>query len=289
MSEPSPVRRITCENPSPMTLQGTNTYVIGGDQAPAVVIIDPGPADHPEHLAQVRAVVGPRRVSQILVTHRHADHTGAAVSFSEAFAAPVRGHSPAQCIGVAGRPAEPLRDQESIELGGLRLRVLHTPGHTSDSVCLWLHAAGDHGSTDHGVTDHGITDQGALAPGEQAMFTGDTILGEGTTMLDHPDGTLTDYLGSLRRLGEYAQARLLPAHGPEQPSVAAAAERYLTHRLERLDQVRSLLTAAESDGVTLDAEALGVRIYGERSALPAGITTKIAAAQLQHLQHLGER
>ncbi|MGJ9372707.1 MBL fold metallo-hydrolase [Nesterenkonia sp. CF4.4] len=279
MSEPSPVQRVTCENPSPMTLQGTNTYIVGGTQAPSVVIIDPGPADHPEHLAQVRAVVGPRRVSQILVTHRHADHTGAAASFSEAFAAPVRGHSPEQCIGASGRPADPLRDEESIELGGLRLRVLHTPGHTSDSVCFWLHGAGDDGAPEHGATP----------PSQQAMFTGDTILGEGTTMLDHPDGTLTDYLGSLRKLSEHAQAELLPAHGPAQPSVAIAAERYLSHRHERLDQVRSLLRAAESNGDTLDAEALGALIYGERSGLPAGITTKIAAAQLEHLQHLGER
>ncbi|MCH8560067.1 MBL fold metallo-hydrolase [Nesterenkonia sp. LB17] len=269
MSQASPVQRITCENPSPMTLQGTNTYVLGADLAQQVVIIDPGPAGHPEHLAQVRAVVGPRRVAQILVTHRHADHTGAAASFSEAFAAPVRGHSREQCIGLPDQPAAALTDGEIIELGGLRLSVLHTPGHTSDSVCFWLHGDADR---------H-----------EQAMFTGDTILGEGTTMLDHPDGTLTDYLQSLRRLSEHARARLLPAHGPAQPSVAEAARRYLAHRIERLEQVRELLRTAENDGTSLDAATLGKLIYGERAGLPAGITTKIAAAQLQHLQHLGER
>ncbi|MGJ9406026.1 MBL fold metallo-hydrolase [Nesterenkonia aurantiaca] len=269
MSESSPVQRITCDNPSPMTLQGTNTYVLGGDQAQEVVIIDPGPADHPVHLAQVRAVVGSRRVAQILVTHRHADHTGAAASFGEAFAAPVRGHSPDQCLGRGEQPAAALSDGETIELGGLRLRVLHTPGHTSDSVCFWL--------------------TGDAEDDEPAMFTGDTILGEGTTMLDHPDGTLTDYLQSLERLSEYAHARLLPAHGPAQPSAAEAAQRYLAHRLERLDQVRELLRTADDEGATLDATALGELIYGQRSGLPAGITTKIAAAQLQHLVHLGER
>ena len=274
MSEPSPVQRITCENPSPMTLQGTNTYVVGGDPASAVVIIDPGPAEHPEHLARVRAAVGLRQVSQILVTHRHADHTGAAASFSEAFAAPVRGHSAEQCIGVPGRSVASLTDGETLDLGELRLSVLHTPGHTSDSVCFWLHDG---------------SGSGAGQASEQAMFTGDTILGEGTTMLDHPDGTLTDYLHSLRRLGEYTQVRLLPAHGPDQPSVAAVAQRYLAHRLARLDQVRALLRAADVDGVTLEAQALGALIYGESSGLPSGITTKIAAAQLQHLEDLGER
>ncbi|MBO0594629.1 MBL fold metallo-hydrolase [Nesterenkonia sp. E16_7] len=276
MSEPSAVQRITCDNPSPMTLQGTNTYVLGGDQAQEVVIIDPGPADHPEHLAQVRAVVGSRRVAQILVTHRHADHTGAAARFGEAFAAPVRGHSPEQCLGRGEQPAAPLTDGETIELGGLRLSVLHTPGHTWDSVCFWLTGDAD-GDGDAGE-GHG-----------PAMFTGDTILGEGTTMLDHPDGTLTDYLQSLERLSEYAQARLLPAHGPAQSSAAEAARRYLAHRLERLDQVRELLRTADDEGATLDATALGELIYGQRSGLPTGITTKIAAAQLQHLVHLGER
>lgn len=274
MSEASPVQRITCDNPSPMTLEGTNTYVLGAEHAQQVVIIDPGPADHPEHLERVRAAVGPRQVSQILVTHRHADHTGAAPSFSDAFAAPVRGHSLQQCIGRDGQPASALTDGETIELDGLRLRVLHTPGHTSDSICFWL---------------RGDPEPGGDGLDEQAMFTGDTILGEGTTMLDHPDGTLTDYLRSLRLLGEHGQARLLPAHGPARPSVAEVAQRYLDHRLERLDQVRGLLRTAEAAGETLDAEALGELIYGAHSGLPAGITTKIAAAQLQHLEHLGER
>lgn len=269
MSQASLVHSITCENPSPMTLQGTNTYVLGGDQARQLIIIDPGPADHPDHLDRVRAVVGDREVAQILLTHRHADHSGAAASFGAAFAAPVRGHSPQQCIDAPGRPAAALTDGEVLELAQLRLSVLHTPGHTSDSVCFWL--------------------QGAAEGVEQAMFTGDTILGEGTTMLDHPDGTLTDFLYSLQRLERYVHARLLPAHGPAQPSVSAAAQRYLIHRQERLDQVRSLLGDAAQRGVTLDAAALGRLIYGERAGLPAGITTKIAAAQLKHLEHLGER
>ncbi|GAA1138417.1 MBL fold metallo-hydrolase [Nesterenkonia lutea] len=268
MPEPSSVKRITCNNPSPMTLQGTNTYVLGAGEGAPVVIVDPGPAGHPEHLAQVRAVVGPRPVTQILVTHRHADHTGAAASFSEAFAAPVRGHSPEQCLGTGTEEAAPLTPGEEIALEGLRLSVLHTPGHTSDSLCFWI--------------------QSGSLPQGQAMLTGDTLLGEGTTMLDHPDGTLTDYLRSLETLRGFGGARMLPAHGPEQPSVAEVAERYLTHRLQRLDQVRALLRETDSDAGRISAAELGGLIYGQRSGLPAGITTKIAAAQLGHLEHLGE-
>ncbi len=252
-----------------MTLQGTNTYVLGGEEVSEAIIVDPGPADHPGHLAQVRAAVGSRTVTQILVTHRHTDHTGAAAEFSEAFAAPVRGHDGAQCLALDSSPAAPLTDGEVLNLGSLHLQVLHTPGHTSDSVSLWL--------------------RDETRAEAEAMITGDTILGEGTTMLDHPDGTLTDYLHSLERLRRYTAARLLPAHGPEQDSVAAVAERYLEHRLQRLDQVRGLLRDADRAETEISAATLGEMIYGERSGLPAGVTTKIAAAQLDHLQRLGER
>lgn len=268
MPEARLVKRITCDNPSPMTLQGTNTYVLRGEEGSEAIIVDPGPADHPGHLAQVRASVGGRTVTQILVTHRHTDHTGAAAEFGGAFAAPVRGHDVAQCRAVDASPAAPLADGEVMELGSLRVQVLHTPGHTSDSVSLWLR-----------------DETGAQ---EETMITGDTILGEGTTMLDHPDGTLTDYLHSLERLRRYTAARLLPAHGPEQESVAAVAERYLNHRLQRLDQVRGLLRDADPGQGELSAATLGEMIYGQRSGLPAGVTTKIAAAQLDHLQRLGE-
>jgi len=255
-----------------MTLQGTNTYLIASPSGAEMVIIDPGPADHPEHLQRVRAAVGDSCVTQILVTHRHNDHTGAAARFSEVFAAPVRGFAAEQCRPVDGSQAgsvSALADGEIISLGELSLTVLHTPGHTYDSVSCLVQTPG----------------RGAQA---EAMLTGDTILGEGTTMLDHPDGTLTDYLQSLQRLSGFTAARLLPAHGPEQPSLAEAAQRYRLHRLQRLDQVRALLAEHGGDSSQMSAESLGQLIYGQRSGLPAGITTKIAAAQLDHLRHLGE-
>lgn len=139
---------------------------------------------------------------------------------------------------------------------------MHTPGHTSDSVCFFL------------------PDEGA----DGAMLTGDTLLGRGTTMLDHPDGTLTDYLASLRHLTEFGDAEMLPAHGPARDFLAETARTYITHREQRLDQVRELVAAHGS----LEAEHLGQLIYGHQTSLPERITTKIAAAQLDHLRHLGD-
>lgn len=282
------IDRIRCDNPSPMTLQGTITHVLGG--ARQVVIVDPGPADHPEHREAVAAAVAGREVSTILVTHRHGDHTGAAAEFARRFDAPVRGADPSWCLaaggghddghddghdgargpsGAVGAPA-PLTDGERLAVDGAVLVVVRTPGHTSDSVSFW-------------VPDDPSDVYGA---GGGAMLTGDTVLGSGTTMLDHPDGTLTDYLASLERLRAHGAARLLPAHGPERESLAAVVDDYLAHRRERLDQVRGLLAA---HGPDLDAVALGRLIYGEDSGLPAGVTTKIAAAQLDHLHRIGER
>ena len=262
MTPTSSVSRVRCANPSPMTLEGTNTYVIGGREDD-VVLIDPGPADHPEHLEAVLEVVAGRRVSQILVTHHHRDHTGAVEAFMERTGAPVRGHAESQCrAGDVGGPPAQLRHGEQLHAGSTSIRVVHTPGHTSDSVCFFL------------------PDEGA----DGAMLTGDTLLGRGTTMLDHPDGTLTDYLASLRHLTEFGDAEMLPAHGPARDSMAETARTYITHREQRLDQVRELVAAHGS----LEAEHLGQLIYEHQTSLPERITTKIAAAQLDHLRHLGD-
>lgn len=243
-----------------MTLEGTNTYILGSTQAAAAFVVDPGPSGHPEHLNSVLAAIGSSELRAILVTHRHRDHTGAAQELSERTGAPVRGFDPAHTIDGSTAAAAPLHDGEELVLPGQRVIIRHTPGHTSDSVCLWL-------------------------PDSAAMLTGDTILGRGTTMLDYPDGTLTDYLRTLEHLASYPETRMLPAHGPEHPDLSACAQQYRRHRLERLDQVRSIMETADHD---VDAERLGRLIYGEQSPLPEGVTTKIAQAQLAHLSHLGE-
>ncbi len=199
-----------------------------------------------------------RRVELILVTHRHGDHTGAVDLFHERSGAPVRAHHRDWC-----RQAEPLAAGEVLQAAGVRVEVLHTPGHTSDSVCLHLPDDGPAGS----------------------VLTGDTILGHGTTMLDHPDGTLADYLGSLGRLEALGRARVLPAHGPALDSVAEAASRYRAHRQDRLEQVRVLLASrpeAERDAVT--AEELAEQIYPGLEGVVRRVSVQTMAAHLRFLR-----
>ena len=235
-----------------MTLEGTNTYLLGAADSSELVVVDPGPEGHPQHLEAILEAAGDQRIGLILVTHRHGDHVGGAAALAEATGAPVRAYDAAQCSG-----AEQLRVGERLSAGGVDVVVLHTPGHTSDSVCFWL-------------------------PGPNAMITGDTILGRGTTMVDYPDGTLTDYLASLDQLGHHPDAHLLPAHGPAGAPLGEVVTQYREHRQQRLDQVTGLL-AEHGD---LDAEQVARLIYGEDQAVHNRVLVMIAAAQLDHILHL---
>jgi glyoxylase-like metal-dependent hydrolase (beta-lactamase superfamily II) len=210
--------RATCllaPNPSPMTLDGTNTWVIAEPGSPSVVVVDPGPQDE-GHLRRVlaEAVAGDRRIARILLTHGHLDHSAGAARLAELSGAPVQAADPARRLGAEG-----LADGDVITAAGCELRVVATPGHTADSVSL-------------------------LLPADGALFTGDTVLGRGTTVIAE-DGNLGDYLRSLdqmRALAEAAELRLLlPGHGPMLPDPIGILDYYLTHRAERLDQVRSAL------------------------------------------------
>lgn len=200
--------RVLAPNPGPMTLDGTNSFLLGtGDSR---VVVDPGPLDE-AHLDRLAA----HPVDLVLITHHHADHTEASAEFARRTSAPVRAVDPGFCVG-----GEPLVDGEVIEVAGVRIRVLATPGHTADSVSFHLPDDGEHGS----------------------VVTGDTVLGRGTTVIVHPGGVLADYVASLRRLRELGPATALVAHGPVLPDLAAACDRYLQHRAQRLEQVQDALT-----------------------------------------------
>jgi glyoxylase-like metal-dependent hydrolase (beta-lactamase superfamily II) len=237
-------------NPGPMSLDGTNSYVISAPGARASVVVDPGPADE----GHLRRLAGLGRVELVLVTHRHADHTAGSLRLHELTGAPVRAADPRHCHG-----GEPLQDGETIQAAGVRIRALATPGHTSDSVCFQLPDDGRQGS----------------------VLTGDTILGRGTTMLDYPDGKLGDYLRSLDRLEALGPATVLPAHGPVLPSLEAIARAYREHRHDRLAQIRAALArlggdatvAAVADAAYADVEP-SVRRAAEMSV----------AAQLDYLR-----
>ena len=241
---PGWVTLLRASNAGPMTLDGTNTWVLRAPGDELGLVIDPGPLDH-GHLARI-AGHGPFR--SILVTHGHHDHVEGAARLSE-----MLGGTPV----LAASPKHGAPFGHRVEAGGLAVEVLATPGHTADSVCFL-----------------------AAHDGERAMFTGDTILGRGTTVVAAPDGDLGAYLDSLTVLSAYPQVLMLPGHGPARSDVAELAGVYLAHRRERLAQVEAAMAAGANtpeevvDLVYPDI-APGVRFAAKWSA----------AAQLNYLRH----
>lgn len=247
---------LLAENPGPMTLDGTNSWVLRAPESEACLVIDPGEPDE-RHLGRL-AALGP--VELILLTHRHHDHAGGARRFAELTGAPVRALDPSLVLG-----SEALAGGDVVAAAGIELRVLSTPGHTSDSLCFLL--------------------EGPAA--EPAVLTGDTILGRGTTVIAHPDGALGPYLSSLRRLAELpAGTAVLPGHGPELPDAPAAAQQYLAHREERLEQVRDALARLDArlDQGTATVRQVVELVYADvdRSLWPAAELS--VRAQLDYLR-----
>ena len=201
-------------NPGPMTLDGTNTWLLRAPGSDETVVVDPGQSDD-VHLA--RLLEAAPRIGVVLLTHGHFDHSEAAAQVHEATGAPVRAIDPAHCRGAAA-----LSDGERIDVAGVQLRVLGTPGHTADSASFVVGSA-------------------------EAVLTGDTILGRGTTVVAHPDGNLADYLDSLQRLRDLGGATVLTGHGPVLPEAAGAAQMYLEHREQRLAQIRAALAELGAD------------------------------------------
>lgn len=203
---------LLCDNPGLMTLDGTNTWVLRGPGSDELVIVDPGPDDD-AHLEKVAAL---GKVSLVLISHRHGDHTDGIDKLVDRTGAVVRAVGSGFLRGLGG----PLTDGEVIDAAGLRIRVLATPGHTADSVSFVL---------------------------DDAVLTADTVLGRGTTVIDKEDGSLRDYLDSLRRLRGLGSRTVLPGHGPDLADLEAVTAMYLAHREERLDQVRGALRQLGED------------------------------------------
>jgi glyoxylase-like metal-dependent hydrolase (beta-lactamase superfamily II) len=204
---------VLAHNPHPMTLDGTNTWLLRAPESAGAIVVDPGPDDEAPLDAGIAAA---GTVSAILLTHGHADHSDGARGLHDRTGAEVRCLDPAFRFGAAG-----LQEGDVVAAAGLEVRVWATPGHTSDSLSFLL-------------------DVGDSAP---AVLTGDTILGRGSTVVAYPDGDLGEYLHSLNRLQQLGGATVLPGHGPELADAGAAATAYLAHRRQRLDQVRAALAS----------------------------------------------
>lgn len=249
-------------NPGPMTLEGTNTWIVGEPAVGPTLVVDPGP-DHEDHLRAVLRAAGDQ-LAVIVLTHRHPDHSEGARRLAEWARCDVRAVDPNLRIGTQG-----LLDGDRLVVGGGVLDVLPTPGHTDDSVCLLLQ------------------DARVGFEGGPHLLTGDTVLGRGTTVIADPDGDLEAYLASLERLrevvGTRSVRRILPGHGPVVDRPGETLEVYLSHRYERLQQVREAVRA----GARTAAEVVAV-VYADvdRSLWPAA--EQSVRAQLRYLEGHGQ-
>ena len=249
-------RCVLAPNPSLMTLDGTNTWVIAEPGSAHAVVVDPGPDDE-SHLRRVHDQVSAagQTVARILLTHSHPDHAEGAATFAAMTGAPVRAADPAYRLGDEG-----LAPGDVISASGCEIHVVPTPGHTTDSVCLHL-------------------------PADHALLTGDTVLGRGTTVIAN-DGNLSDYLSSLDRLRALTdQAELsilLPGHGPVLTSPATTLDYYIAHRQERLTEIKAALDAGDRT-----TQEILARVYHDvdRSLWP--FATWSVRAQLEYLKDRG--
>jgi glyoxylase-like metal-dependent hydrolase (beta-lactamase superfamily II) len=252
---------VLAPNANIMTLDGTNTWVLREPGARRSVVVDPGPADR-DHLEAVEQVAG--QVGVVLLTHHHVDHSESAKEFASRHGCGVRALDPAYRLGEEG-----LADGDVVEVDGLEIRVVGTPGHTGDSLSF-------------------------LLPAEHAVLTGDTVLGRGTTVVAHPDGALGAYLDSLDRLHALAEARqverIWPGHGPAIDDALGALDFYIAHRRERLDQVRAALddlaAAPHPEGIATDELPRRVVeiVYTDVDPVLWGAAELSVRAQLAYLQ-----
>jgi glyoxylase-like metal-dependent hydrolase (beta-lactamase superfamily II) len=236
-----PVTRVLAPNPSIYTLEGTNTWIVGSEPS---IVIDPGP-DLPEHLDAVVRQAEP--VGAVLVTHDHPDHAPGALPFAQLVGAPL------YAFRLGG--AEKLRTGQRVRAGALDLTAIHTPGHTSDHVVFFEPASG-------------------------ALFSGDAVVGRGTTFIDPPDGDLVQYLRSLKRMEELRPRTIYPGHGPVVLRAQEKILEYLAHREEREKEV----LVALAEGPRTIAEMVEV-IYADQ---PKDVHPLAARSVLAHLLKLAD-
>jgi glyoxylase-like metal-dependent hydrolase (beta-lactamase superfamily II) len=261
------VRRILADNPGPFTFKGTVSYIVGRGK---VAIIDPGPADA-RHIAALLDAVRGETVTHILITHTHRDHSPAAAAVKAATGAITLAEGPHRAArllfagetarldtggDMAFAPDRKLADGDVIEGDGFALEAVATPGHTANHMAFALKGTG-------------------------ILFSGDHVMGWSTSMVAPPDGAMSDYMASLRRLAERPETLYLPGHGDairDAPDYVAAL---ISHRLGREASILARLAEGETD-----IPALVRAIY-------AGLDPRLAAAAalsvFAHLEDLAAR
>lgn len=262
------LRRLLADNPSPMTYRGTNTYILGDTE---LALIDPGP-DAPGHLDAILAAVGPgQRITHIVITHSHKDHSTLARPLAEAADAPViafGGPSAGRSAimedlassGLAGggegldydfAPDQTVAEGDVIEGSGWALEVIHTPGHLGNHISLAM------GNT---------------------LLTGDHIMGWASSIVSPPDGDVTQFMASCRKLKEREWRIFYPGHGAPVPDTAARIDWLMEHRLKRESAILGTLSFSAAT-----PQVLAARIYTETPRRMLGMATRNVFAHLVDL------
>jgi glyoxylase-like metal-dependent hydrolase (beta-lactamase superfamily II) len=204
--------------PNPGPYTGPGTNTWIVEAGPVVAVIDPGPDDE-SHLAAINARIGGATVGVVLVTHSHPDHLPLAERLASAHHASVRRYPD-------------LGDGDVVRVGTLNVTAVYTPGHSADHLCFWL-------------------------DGDRALFTGDLILGSGSSMVTYPEGDVAAYLRSLERVAALRPRLLFPGHWDPVENAMGKIDEYLAHRLARESQV--LAEVRRGAGT---ARELTQRVYG---------------------------
>jgi len=262
VAELSPlIRRVVARNPSPFTLYGTGTYIVGRGR---VAIIDPGPMID-EHIEALKRAVMGETVTHILVTHTHLDHSPAARPLKEAVSAPIWGCGP-HGTAVTGAKVEEgadlehvpdveLHDGDTVAGEGWTIEAVHTPGHTSNHLCLSLRE-------------------------ERTLFSGDHVMGWSTSVISPPDGNMRNYLASLRKLLARDERLYWPTHGPAIEDPKPFVDAFIAHREERERQILACIEA----GLATIPEMVA-RIYAD---VDPRLHRAAGRSVLAHLEHMVE-
>ncbi|MBP0492408.1 MBL fold metallo-hydrolase [Pararoseomonas indoligenes] len=259
------IRRVICNNPGPFTFRGTNTYLIGRGE---VAVLDPGPVDA-AHLDALLAATAGERVTRVLVSHTHRDHSPGTAPLKAVTGAETLGFGPHLTPPSEGEggdhdfsPDTRLADGAVVEGEGWRLTALHTPGHCANHLCFALEA------------------DAALAP-SGVLFSADHVMAWSTSIVSPPDGDMADYMRSLDRVAARGDSLLLPGHGPAQDDPGTYIAALIAHRREREAAVLSALRAAPGP---VSATELVRTVYG--SSLEERLVPAAARSLLAHLLKL---
>lgn len=239
------VVRVLAPNPGSFTLEGTNTWILGARPS---VVIDPGP-DDAGHILAVADEAEP--VAAILLTHRHPDHAPGVRRLAEATGAPAYAYRPEE-------GEHRLSPGEVVEAGPVRMRAIHTPGHTPDHLCF-------------------------VAEPDRLLFTGDTVLGRGTSVIDPPEGDMAAYMRSLETLRELEPTVIYPGHGPVVFTPKGKLDHYLRHRARREERILD----AVARGRKTPAEIVPEVYAGEAPEVMYPVAARSVLAHLLKLEREG--